>query len=288
MADFDQAEIAFRTAAQSRESKHWHPVVIALPGFAALVVAVIALLLASADPEEAEGISAPSTSGSTLSSAGEPGESDLYRAPDNLSTLLSQVQESIVTIECEDMQGSGWVIALEGPPDDAPIEDIELDREFPTEVITNDHVIEQCHDTPRKVRATAGGMTYDAVLYSYDIDNDLALVAIKQDVPALPLSETPQPGWWAMAIGTPYGLEGSVSLGNVMNLDGADVITTTPFNSGNSGGPLVNALGEVVGTNTWSLVGKDKPQNWNVAVSHPTLCQELVICGSEGWDWWKE
>lgn len=208
----------------------------------------------------------------------------LFEPPDDLEGLISKVQASTVIIECKGDQGSGWVIDLGSPDADADPVDLELDREFPTEVITNDHVIERCHNAKRKVTATAGGETYDAVLYSYDVKNDLALVAIKQSVPPLEVSTKPEPGWWAAAVGAPYGLEGSVSLGNVMNLDGTDVITTTPLNSGNSGGPLINSRGEVIGTNTWTLIGKDNPQNWNVAVAHTVLCQELAICpGGEDW-----
>ena len=209
-----------------------------------------------------------------------------FDPPADLGALLAEVQASTVTIQCKGAQGSGWVIDLGSPGPEADPDAIELDREFPTEVITNDHVIEQCHETPRKVTATAGGQTYDAVLYSYDTENDLALIAIKQDVPPLELSDEPQPGWWAVAVGTPYGLEGSVSIGNVMNLDGTDVIATTPLNSGNSGGPMVNSRGEVIGTNTWVRVGTDEPQDWNVAVAHTALCDELVDCaGATGWDW---
>ena len=209
----------------------------------------------------------------------------LFDAPDDLGALLELVQDSTVTIGCKDAQGSGWVIELGSPSADADPEAIELDRKFPTEVITNHHVIEECVDTPRKVTATAGEDTYDAVLYSYDEENDLALVAIKQDVPPLELSEKPQPGWWAVAVGTPYGLEGSVSIGNIMNLDGTDIIATTPLNSGNSGGPMVNSRGEVIGTNTWTLIGDDEPQDWNVAVAHTALCDVLVACDeSDKWD----
>jgi len=248
----------------------------------------LAMQMAGAN-SETSGADLGTTSAGSAPSETDAGEADLYAAPKDLATLLSTVQESIVTIECGDMQGSGWVLELQGPGPDADEASIALDREFPTEVITNDHVIEECHDTPRKVRATARGETYDAVLYSFDTKNDLALIAIKQTVPALSLSASPEPGWWATAIGTPYGLEGSVSLGNVMNLDGNDVITTTPLNSGNSGGPLVNSRGEVVGTNTWSLIGKDEPQNWNVAVAHPALCDELVVCPEgDDWNWWLD
>jgi len=209
-----------------------------------------------------------------------------YNAPTDLQELLSNVRKSTVTIECKSSQGSGWVIELGSPDPDTDPEGYEIDQEFPVEVITNDHVIEDCHDSPRKVRATANGETYDAILYSYDKKNDLALVAIKQDVPALELSPKPEPGWWAVAVGTPYGLEGTVSIGNIMNMEGTDVIATTPLNSGNSGGPLINSKGQVIGTNSWVLTGDDYPQDWNVAVAHRALCKELVDCGANrGWDW---
>lgn len=209
----------------------------------------------------------------------------LFDAPSDLGALLKRVQASTVTVGCKGSQGSGWVIDLGSPGPDSDPEAIAIDREFPTEVITNDHVIEACHEDVRAVTATAGEDTYDAVLYSYDVDNDLALVAIKQDVPPLELSDAPQPGWWAAAVGTPYGLEGSVAIGNVMNLADTDVITTTPLNVGNSGGPLVNARGEVIGTNTWTLTGEEEPQDWNVAVGHPALCVALVNCTPDDWNW---
>ena len=209
-----------------------------------------------------------------------------YNAATDLQELLRNVRKSTVTIECKNSQGSGWVIELGSPDPDLDPEGYEIDQEFPVEVITNDHVIEKCHDNPRKVRAIANGETYDAILYSYDEENDLALVAIKQDVPALELSPKPEPGWWAVAVGTPYGLEGTVSIGNIMNLEGTDVIATTPLNSGNSGGPLINSMGQVIGTNSWVLTGDDDPQDWNVAVAHRALCKELVDCGvHRGWDW---
>ncbi len=89
-----------------------------------------------------------------------------------------------------------------------------------------------------------------------------------------------------MAVGTPYGLEGSVSVGNVMNTDGDEVISTTPLNSGNSGGPLVNTYGEVIGTNTYVYVGDDA-QDWNVAVGIPALCRKIIDCSDDSafsWD----
>jgi S1-C subfamily serine protease len=258
----------------------WVPWVSLGVAITALIVAVSAISLADVGGAD----SSPSVMERSVST-GEA-EVDLFAPPEDLEALLETVQASTVVIECKKSQGSGWVIDLAGPGPGSDAESVELDREFPYEVITNDHVIEDCHDSPRKVKATANGVTYDAVLYSFDVENDLALVAIKQEVPALVMSDEPQPGWWAAAVGTPYGYEGSVSIGNIMNTDGLEVYATTPLNAGNSGGPLINARGEVIGTNTATWIGEEDPQDWNVAMAHFALCEQLVACdGRSGWDW---
>ena len=216
--------------------------------------------------------------GEEASQGGATGAGDLYAPPENLGRLIDQVRASTVTILCKDSQGSGWVVSLDGFGDDASEEDLALDRKYPNEVITNHHVIEECVDKPTSVRARAGDEEYDAYLYTWDEENDLALVAITQDVPFLEVSKQPEPGWWAMAVGTPYGLEGSVSIGNVMNIEDFEVYSTSPLNSGNSGGPMVNSQGEVMGTSTATRIGEEDPQDWNIAVGSPALCVEVVLC----------
>ena len=121
--------------------------------------------------------------GEEASQGGATGAGDLYAPPENLGRLIDQVRASTVTILCKDSQGSGWVVSLDGFGDDASEEDLALDRKYPNEVITNHHVIEECVDEPTSVRARAGAEEYDAYLYSWDEENDLALVAITQDVP---------------------------------------------------------------------------------------------------------
>ena len=216
--------------------------------------------------------------GEEASQGGATGAGDLYAPPENLGRLIDQVRASTVTILCKDSQGSGWVVSLDGFGDDASEEDLALDRKYPNEVITNHHVIEECVDKPTSVRARAGDEEYDAYLYTWDEENDLALVAITQDVPFLEVSKQPEPGWWAMAVGTPYGLEGSVSIGNVMNIEDFEVYSTSPLNSGNSGGPMVNSRGEVMGTSTATRIGEEDPQDWNIAVGSPALCVALILC----------
>jgi len=268
-----------------------------MSGLPALVLSIVAILVAlslsvaiafllfddSESDQSVANIESSATAEGVSTSA-----SDLFAAPDDLGNLIEKVRASTVTILCDESQGSGWVLDLGGVADDSGEEALKLDRKYPNEVITNHHVIEDCVDTPRKVRAQTGPEEFDAYLYSWDEENDLALVAITQNVPHLEVSEKPEPGWWAMAVGTPYGLEGSISIGNVMNLEGFYVYATSPLNSGNSGGPMVNSLGQVMGTSTATLIGDDDPQDWNIAMGIPALCEGIVICDpteDESWFW---
>lgn len=217
-------------------------------------------------------------------SAANQADVDMFSAPSDLQSVINRVRESTVTVLCADSQGSGWVLDLGSPQDNAPEEALRLDAEYPYEVITNHHVIESCISSPESVEVLLGDTTYRAYLYSWDEERDLALIGIAESLPALSVSEQPSPGWWAMAVGSPYGLEGSVTIGNVVNVVEQEVISTAALNSGNSGGPLVNAAGQVIGTNSAVLVGEDYPQDWNIAVAIPEICKVLAECAdSETW-----
>jgi S1-C subfamily serine protease len=209
---------------------------------------------------------------------------DLFSPPTDLEALIKIVQKSTVTVLCAGGQGSGWVLELGSPEEGASEEALRLDAEYPFEVVTNHHVIEDCIDSPASVEVQSGEVVYNAYLYSWDLNTDLALIGIAEAIPSLPVSARPSPGWWAMAVGSPYGLEGSVTIGNVVNVLSDEVISTAALNVGNSGGPLINSRGEVIGTNSAILVGDDYPQDWNIAIGFPVICDVLAKCSaSENW-----
>jgi S1-C subfamily serine protease len=130
-------------------------------------------------------------------------------------------------------------------------------------VLTNNHVVSRV--TSAVVRLYDGS-EYDATVTGRDVSNDLALLAI-EDPPAglmtavLGDSDAVRVGQIAIAIGSPFGLQGSLTTGIISSLDrtriGAtsrpmrDMIQTdADINPGNSGGPLLNSNGEVIGINT--------------------------------------
>ena len=130
-------------------------------------------------------------------------------------------------------------------------------------VLTNAHVV----DSVDRVTVTlADGRQLDGTVVGTDPVTDLAVVRIGGNtaLSAAPLgdSEAMEVGDWAIALGSPYGLERTVTLGivsslhrDINSLGFADkrldlIQTDAAINPGNSGGPLINAAGEVIGINT--------------------------------------
>lgn len=178
----------------------------------------------------------------------------LYRDPlENLfndpffGQFFSERQSRVIEQHFENL-GSGFVISSDGY------------------IVTNYHV---AGEAVKITVSLANGQTLDADLIGADKATDLALLKVSTDEPLeyLHFSSEPEPivGEWAIALGNPFGLfeaaAPSVTVGVVsaaerdLGIQDEHILhdmiqTDAAINSGNSGGPLINALGEVIGVNT--------------------------------------
>jgi serine protease Do len=126
-------------------------------------------------------------------------------------------------------------------------------------IVTNNHVIENADEIKVKL---ADGKEYEAKVVGRDPNTDLALIKIDDanGLSALSMgnSDALRVGTWVVAVGSPFGLEQTVTAGIVSakgRVIGAGpyddfIQTDASINPGNSGGPLLNMKGEVVGINT--------------------------------------
>jgi serine protease Do len=126
-------------------------------------------------------------------------------------------------------------------------------------IITNNHVVDGADEVKVKL---ANGKEFDAKIIGRDSKTDLALIKINGSSDLQPLkmgnSDDTKVGGWVVAIGSPFGLEQTVTAGIVSakgRIIGSGpydnfIQTDASINPGNSGGPLINTNGEVIGINT--------------------------------------
>src|SRR5213082_605869 len=132
-------------------------------------------------------------------------------------------------------------------------------------ILTNNHVVEQA--TKIQVQLNGDTTRYTAKVVGVDEETDLAVIKIEpgRELPVAKLgnSDGVQVGDWVLAIGSPFGLNATVTAGIVSAKDRGNVgkqfqkflQTDAAINPGNSGGPLVDLAGEVIGINTAIITG---------------------------------
>jgi serine protease Do len=175
-------------------------------------------------------------------------------------------------------------------------------------IITNKHVVSNEEGNPVdhiKVKLHGSDTEYRAKLIGFDRETDIAVLKIDAHHPLQPVplanSEGVQVGDWAVAIGSPFGLQETVTAGIVSALNRANIgeqfqrfiQTDAAINPGNSGGPLLNIRGEVIGVNTmiatrsggYEGIGFALPINMAVRDYNDIIREGHVTRGSIGVTW---
>ena len=221
-----------------------------LIGVALVVVAVVAIVVTRSGSDKTETT-----------------DSDIYDKPINISNLIATTRPATASLYCNDAEyeysGSGW-----------PLKTSSL-GESPsrTLIVTNFHVIEDCD--PGTLTVTTGAGTMNAEVIAVDIDADLATLSTNLDLNPFKVATEAPIGSWVMAVGNPLGVEGNVTFGTITAQQEGYFITDAAINEGNSGGPLFNSRGEVVGINVAKIEDAD---NIGLAIPLLNLCNKLVNC----------
>ncbi|MFL6415914.1 MAG: trypsin-like peptidase domain-containing protein [Bryobacteraceae bacterium] len=173
-------------------------------------------------------------------------------------------------------------------------------------LITNYHVVDKADRI--KVKIAGEDVEYRAKIIGFDKETDLAVLKVDTKTPLAPVqignSDSVQVGDWVIAIGSPFGLQATVTAGIVSaertsrDLPGATnfqnfLQTDAAINPGNSGGPLLNVRGEVIGVNTmiathsgsYEGIGFALPSNTAVKVYNEIIRSGRVVRGSIGIRW---
>lgn len=172
---------------------------------------------------------------------------DLFAQPANMEQVVTMAARATFEIKCDtEWTGAGWGLEMQG--------DYYL--------ITAAHVVEDCQNG-EFIGARSQAMSIFKLELVVYVENywstaygttDLALLKAPQRIPTLTFqSEKPKVGQWVMAAGFPLEEDSGPLLnlneGRITGFDLNDhLVTDAPINGGMSGGPLINARGEVVGT----------------------------------------
>jgi serine protease Do len=179
----------------------------------------------------------PKTAGGMPLQGIDPGQADIFRRFFGMPMLPSPEEQAHTSL------GSGFIISNDGY------------------ILTNNHVVDHADTVTVRLQDRR---TLTAKVVGTDPTYDIALLKVNAggSLPAVSIGDSKllKPGQWVLAIGSPFGFDYTVTQGIVSavgrNLGGRDqpstsfIQTDVPINRGNSGGPLFNLQGQVVGINS--------------------------------------
>tara|TARA_Y100001978_G_C23655459_1_gene415773 strand:+ start:212 stop:1375 length:1164 start_codon:yes stop_codon:yes gene_type:complete len=160
-------------------------------------------------------------------------------------------------------------------------------------VITNAHVVS---NSDKLIVGLSDGRKFEGTIIGQDSISDLAVIKLNGKGPwpkaTLGDSNQIQVGDWAIAVGNPFGLENTVTLGIISNLNRNVsqlgiydkrfnlIQTDAAINPGNSGGPLLNERGEVVGINTLIRSGPGAGLSFAIPINKAQeIAKQLIATG---------
>jgi S1-C subfamily serine protease len=182
--------------------------------------------------------------------------------------VIGEVAPSVVTLFTSNGLGTGFVVKSE---------------DGVSWVATNLHVVSRrAGGIDREIVVKQSGSEWDAGVERWSKESDLAILRIQATLPALELAygpgSEPHVGDWVLAYGSPQGLQGTATVGIISALRPGWVQTDAQVNQGNSGGPLVDRDGRVIGITSLGFVSGGSGLGF--AVDARKLCP--LLAGTTG------
>jgi putative serine protease PepD len=188
-------------------------------------------------------------------------EAEAAARPDPVATA-DRVKTSVFTIISGSGRGSAWVAGVE---------------EGRSILVTNNHVVGSGARPGTIVTVIREELRVEGEVVRTDDERDLAVVAVSEQLPSLSMAdEVPRVGEPVLVVGSPLGLEQSVVTGIVSALREEHIQISAPLNPGNSGGPVVDAAGEVIGVAVLK-VGDEQTQAIGLAIPAAEVCT-IIAC----------
>ena len=182
------------------------------------------------------------------------------------AAVARKVEASVFTIETGQGLGSAWVISSDDQS---------------STLVTNFHVVEdavRAGSSTVTVRRESDNTQLTGTIVKTSQSSDLAVVRVPKSFPALPrAADRPAPGDFVAVVGSPLGQENSFSTGVVAALRPGAIQFTAPISPGNSGGPVVNRKGEVIGVASAKLVS-DGAEGLGLAIPVGDVCLTVASC----------
>ncbi|GAB3244157.1 S1C family serine protease [Kineosporia babensis] len=182
--------------------------------------------------------------------------------------VASKAQPSVFTVDTETGTGSAWVVSANADG---------------SELITNYHVVKDTwRSGGRTVQIVRDDAEYTGTIDQVEQSADLAVVSVEEKLPVLPIAaKKPAVGDPVLVLGSPLGLGGTVTSGIVSAFrteDGErEMQFSAPISPGNSGGPVINLRGEVIGVSVAKYV-TEGAEGLGFAIPAATLCNVLHVC----------
>ena len=196
----------------------------------------------------------------------------LFNQQPNTKAVSEQAIPSIFEVFCQGSAGSG--VAIKVPLPDS----------YKTAVFTAEHVVEDC-ELNSKIRLINNGVSMEGTLVAKDAASlsstgegpDMALIYLTKEVPALDPAPSGEVGDWVVIVGHPWDEINYVTLGVISSSTQGEYRTDASANEGNSGGPLLDSQGRVLGLISYKPCQEDREDGYCTAADGITVAKKLSL-----------